>query len=97
MDTEKESFCFHPKGSAFTSVYCVVGKAQTGKQLVGLRSDKPLLHPIDAGKEADVLPHLEVFVEGELLTHIADASFYGLRLRGDVVPCHGSLAGGGLA
>ena len=67
-------------------------EAQLAEHLVGLAGDVPLLQAIDAAEEAQVLPHLQVLVEGELLAHVADVPLHLLGPGGDVEARHHARA-----
>ena len=67
-------------------------EAQFAEHLVGLAGDVPLLQAVDAAEETQVLPHLQVLVEGELLAHVADVPLHLFGLGGDVEARHPARA-----
>ena len=74
----------------------MVGKLQLLQQDIGLALDVLFLHAVDACKEAYVFGHRQVFVERELLRHVADVLLDLFVLRADVETGHGAGAACGL-
>src|SRR5574344_2214216 len=78
-----------------TSYYGVrfVGKVHLFKQLFCLIFYLPVLHSIDTAKEADVLHYSHVFVERELLAHIAYMLFNLFVFCGNIETTYRSKIG----
>lgn len=97
METEKASFCFHPSGSDCTHGVPLAREVQPFEQFVGFPGYFGILHAVNAGVEPDVLPHLQVFVQGEFLAHVADVPFYLFVLPRDVESRHRARSRSGTA
>ena len=83
---------FPAQGQAAHARVALRLQPDASQHLVGARSDIGLLHAVNACKEADVLPHFQVFVERELLTHVADVALhlFGLPLHVETGHCGSS-------
>ena len=66
---------------------------QSLQHLVCLLGDPLAVKPVDASEKLDVLPHLQVGIEGELLAHVADVPLDLLLLVDDAVPRDIALSG----
>lgn len=80
---------------AFHQCVTFLFQPEAEEQLLRFRSNLRFGDAVDTGKEADILPHLEVFVKGKFLAHVADVLLHFFGLGSHIEACHARLAAGG--
>ena len=88
-------FLLPAQWKAFHQCVPLLFQPEAEKQLLRFGSNLRFGDAVDTGKEADILPHLEVFVKGKFLAHIADVLLHFFGLGSHIEACHARLASGG--
>ena len=86
--------CFWPPDSVPASCLRCWPKPEALDELVDARPRLRARHVVHGGEEREVLVDREVFVQRELLRHVADAALQRLGVARDLVAEHVDLAGG---
>ncbi len=65
-------------------------EVQSFEQCIRFFSNFLVAESIDAPEEADILPHLEIFIQREFLAHVSDVAFDPFIFLDDIIAGHGS-------